>query len=93
MMDFLIDNIYIKIGNDLFRQYISILMGTNCAPFLADLFLYSYAVEFVRSMEESDEKLAKAFNLTPRHVVDLDRINKPMFKQFLNGIYPEELVV
>ena len=32
MIDFLIDNIYIKIGNHLFRQCIGIPMGTNCAP-------------------------------------------------------------
>ena len=42
MIDFLIDNIYIKIGNHLFRQCIGIPMGTNCAPLLATLFMYSY---------------------------------------------------
>ena len=44
MIDFLIDNIYIKIGNHLFQQRIDILMDTNCAPLLANLFLYSYEV-------------------------------------------------
>ena len=38
MIDFLINNIYIKIGNHLFRQCIGIPMGTNCAPLLANLF-------------------------------------------------------
>ena len=47
MIDFLIDNIYIKIGNHLFRQRIGIPMGTNCAPLLASLFLCSYEVEFL----------------------------------------------
>ena len=25
-------------------------MGTNCAPFLADIFLYSYEAEFIQSL-------------------------------------------
>ena len=39
MIGFLIDNIYSKIGNHLFRQCIGIPIGTNCAPTLANLFL------------------------------------------------------
>ena len=49
--DFLIDNIYINIGN-------------NCAPLLANLFLYSYEVEFLKSLKKSNKILVKAFNLT-----------------------------
>ena len=60
MIDFLIDNIHIKIGNHLFRQYIGILMGTNCAPLSANLFLYSYKGEFLRSIKKSNKKFAKA---------------------------------
>ena len=93
MIDFLIDNIYLKIGNYLFRQCIVISLGTNCAPLLANLFSYSYEVEFLRSMKKSNEKFAKAFNLTSRYIDDLISMNNPRFKQFLKDIYPEELVV
>ena len=93
MIDFLIDNIHIKIGNHLFRQYIGIPMGTNCAPLSANLFSYSYKGEFLRSIKKSNKKLAKAINLTSRDVDDLISINNPRFKQFLKDIYPEELVV
>ena len=55
-------------------------MGTNCAPLLANVFLYSYEVGFFR-------------HLTSRYTDDLININKPRFKQFLKDIYPEELVV
>ena len=41
MIEFLIDNIFMQFGGLLFRQIIGIPMGTNCAPLLADLFLYS----------------------------------------------------
>ena len=46
MVEFLIDNIFVKFGGCLFRQVIGIRVGTNCAPLLADLFLYSYESEF-----------------------------------------------
>ena len=93
MIDFLIDNIYIKIGNHLFRQCLGIPLGTDCAPLLANLFLYSYEVEFLRSMKKSNKKLAKAFNLTSRYLDDLISINNTRFKQSLKDICPEELVV
>ena len=45
MIEFLIDNIFVQFAGRLFRQLIGDLMGTNCAPLLADLFLYSYENE------------------------------------------------
>ena len=74
MIDFLRDNIYIKISNHLFRKCIGIPMGTNCAPLLANLFLYSYEVEVLRSMKKSNEKLGKAFNLTSCYIDDLIKV-------------------
>ena len=41
MTEFLLDNIYVRFGGQLFRHMAGIPMGTNCAPLLADLFLYS----------------------------------------------------
>ena len=46
MVDFLADDIFVKFGGCILRQVIGIPLGTNCAPFLADLFLYSYQVNF-----------------------------------------------
>ena len=37
---FLLDNIYIRFGTKLYRQIVGIPMGTNCAPLVADLFLF-----------------------------------------------------
>ena len=36
---FFVDIIYIHVGNRTFRQTMGILMGTDCAPLLANLFL------------------------------------------------------
>jgi hypothetical protein len=38
MLEFLIDNIYVVVGGQVFQQSVGIPMGTNCAPLLADLF-------------------------------------------------------
>ena len=46
MIEFLIDNIFVQFGGCLFHQVVGIPIRTNCAPLLADLFLYSYENEF-----------------------------------------------
>ena len=41
-LTFLLDHIYIRLGSELYRQIVGIPMGTNCAPLVADLFLFCY---------------------------------------------------
>ena len=48
ILEYLIDNIFVELGVRLFQHTICISMGANCAPLLADLFLYSYEAEFVQ---------------------------------------------
>jgi hypothetical protein len=50
MLEFLIDNIYVVVGGQVFQQSVGIPMGTNCAPLLVDLFLYSYEAEFIQKL-------------------------------------------
>ena len=88
MIDFLINSIYFEIGNHLFGQCIGIPLGTNCAPLLANLFSYSYEVKFLRSMERSNKRLAKAFNLTSRYIDDPISISNPRFKLFFPKYLP-----
>ena len=40
--NYLIDNVYIKVGSKVYRQTVGIPMGTDCAPQLANLFLFHY---------------------------------------------------
>jgi hypothetical protein len=49
MLGFLVENIYVVFGNQVFKQSVGIPMATNCAPLLADLLLYSYEAEFLRN--------------------------------------------
>ena len=41
-LKFLTKNAYFRVGNLLFRQVIGIPMGSDPAPFFANLFLYKY---------------------------------------------------
>ena len=88
------DNIYVRFGGQLLRQIVGIPMGTNCAPLLADLFLYSYENEFLNKLiKEGKRKLARKFNLSYRYIDDLISFNHKRFKEFISDIYPKELTI
>ena len=63
---FLLDNIYIRFGSKLYRQIVGIPMGTNCAPLVADLFLFSYERDFMSLSEDNQSSVIEAFNSTSR---------------------------
>jgi hypothetical protein len=94
MLEFVIDNIFISFGGTLFQQVVGIPMGTNCAPLLADLFLYSYESEFLQKLVKIKKiHEARAFNFTYRYTDDVLSINNSRFAEFLPLIYPPELEV
>ena len=94
MIEFLIDNIFVQFGGRLFRQVIGISMGTNCAPLLADLFLYSYENEFLDNMIKSGHRrLARSSNLCYRYIDDLIVFNNKIFLDNLKEIYTSQLTV
>ena len=73
-------------------QTVGIPMGTNCAPLLADLFLYSCENEFLdKLIKKGKRKLARNFNLSYRYTDDLISFNKKRFNEFISDIYPKEL--
>ena len=94
LTEFLVHNIYVRFGGQLFRQMVGILMGTNCAPLLAELFLYSYENEFLdKLIKEGRRKLARKFNLSYHYIDDLISFNNKRFKEFISDIYPKELTI
>ena len=69
---FLLDNVCSKVGSKLYRQGVGIPMGTNCAPIVADLFLFCYDRHFVLSLSEDNQSdVIEAFNSTSRYLDDL----------------------
>ena len=77
-----------------FQQIIGIPICTNCAPLLADIFLYSYEAEFIQSLLSAGRKrLASQFNFTYRYMDDVLSINNPNFENYLGQMYPPELEI
>ena len=86
------DNIFIRFGTKLYRQNIDIPMGTNCAPLVADLFLFCYERDFMKSLSrENQADIIEAFNSTSRYLDDLLNIDNIYFDQMVDRIYPTEL--
>ena len=94
MLEYLIDNIFVEFGGHVFQQSIGIPMGTNCAPLLADLFLYSYEAEFLQNLVKNKKhREAKSFNFTFRYIDDVLSINNPAINNYLSMIYPPDLEI
>ena len=91
-LTFLLDNIYIRFGCKLYRQIVGIPMGTNCAPLVADLFLFCYERDFMLSLSEDNQSdVIEAFNSTSRYLDDLLNIDNNFFDSMVYRIYPSEL--
>ena len=79
---------FLQFGGRLFRQVIGIPMGTNCAPLLADFFLYSYENEFLDNMIRSGHR-----RLTRSFIDDFIVFNNKKFLDYLKEKYPFQLTV
>ena len=67
-------------------------MGTNCAPLVADLFLFCYERDFMLYLSEYNQSdVIKAFNSISRYLDDLLNIDNNFFDNMVNRIYPSEL--
>jgi hypothetical protein len=94
MLELFIDNIYVVVGGQVFQQCVGISMGTNCAPLLADLFLYSCEAEFIQKLlHEKKKYLAVAFSSTFRYIDDVLSINNYHFHSNVDSVYPNELEI
>ena len=91
-LHYLLDNIFIRFGSKLYRQIVGIPMGSNCAPLVADLFLFCYERDFRLSLSDNYQTdNIKAFNSTSRYLDDLLYINNPYFEHMVGEIYTTEL--
>ena len=89
-----IKDIFAIFGGRVFQQTVGIPMGTNCAPLLADLFLYSYEADFIQELPKKNEKkLARSFHFTFRYIDDVFSLNNSRFGDFVDRIYPIELEI
>ena len=84
MLKFLLDNIFVVFDGQIFQQTIGIPMGINCAPRLADPFLFSYGAEFIQGLLTSDKKkLAQCSNFTYRYTDNVLSLSNSKFSDYL----------
>ena len=91
-LKYLLDNCHFKCGNKLFKQVIGIPMGSDPAPFFANLFLYCYESRWIKRMKKENNILARKFGKVFRFIDDLIAINDGNeFERYHSEIYPNEL--
>ena len=72
----LLDKSFIRFVTKLYRQTIGIPMGINCASLVADLFLFCYERDFMKSLSrENQADITEAFSSTSRYLDDLSKGN------------------
>ena len=84
LVDYLIDNIYVSVGNRIYRQCVDIPMGTDCAPLLANLFLFFYEYRYMKSLIK---RIGRKFNNTMRYIDDLLLLNNTKFSDAIEHVY------
>ena len=91
----IIDNSYVLFQNNVYRQVIGIPMGTNCPPFLANIFLHQYEYDYlVKLVERNDVETARMLSHTYRYQDDCIAINvKGTFGDHYFNIYPPEMTL
>ena len=86
-----LDNIYIRFGTKLYRQIVGIPIGTNCAPLVADLYLFCYERDFMKDLPSDNQAdIISAFNSTSRYLDDLLNIDNRYFQGMVNEKYTPE---
>ena len=92
MLDYLLRNVYVKYRNRLFRQILGIPTGTDCAPEIANLFLFAFEYKYVMGLIDLKSSDLKLLRFIYRYVDDLIVFNdRGYFDRILKDIYPDEL--
>ena len=91
-LNFIIDQSFIIYKGKPYRQLVGIPMGTNCAPYLANLFLYAYEEAFVSKMVGENIVVAQELVSVFRYQDDCIVFNdNGTFHSKCREIYPVEM--
>lgn len=93
----LLDHCYLAFGGQIWRQVVGIPMGEACSGMLANFYLYSYELQFMRRLMAARRwALAERFLYTRRYIDDIGSFNNNKFaaRRYLQagkiGIYPSQ---
>ena len=77
---FLISNVWLRFGNILAKQTIGIPMGTNCAVFIANFYLWMCEFDFIRRhIAQNSISVVRKFEHTVRYIDDIFAADNPDF--------------
>jgi hypothetical protein len=99
LVRFLVANTYLSNGSSLRRQAVGIPMGTNCAPALANLFLYRYEAAYIDQLAERSLVHARRFHATFRLIDDVLSVDNALWAEAVGktveagGLYPAALAL
>jgi len=93
MLEFIVDNSFIKYKGKIYRQYIGIPMGIDPAPFMANLFLHFYENKYIVNLVNiGNIKEAGVLRNSFRYLDDLLSIDDNKYlAEVVSSIYPAEL--
>ena len=94
-VNYIIENAYVEFNGQIYRQIVGIPMGTNCGPYLANIFLHHYEQNFIKRMVEGEQwdllqKLAALFRYQDDCLIFEDNGE---FGGVLVDIYPAEMEI
>ena len=95
MIDYIVDNAIFCAGNKAFQQIIGIPMGTDPAPFMANIYLFYYEFKYMERLQSEDYATARRlYSHTRRFIDDLATLNnKGHLGSNWTDIYPPELIL
>ena len=93
IIEFILDNIHVKCGENVYKQVIGIPMGLDSGTDIANLLLYSYESDYVGEISKVDLLTARKFKLNGRYIDDLFVANFPTFRDHIYRIYPRDLEI
>ena len=92
LLEYLLNNIYVKYRDNIFRQAIGVPMGTDCAPDLANLFLFAFEYKYIIGLIDVKSDDIKRFKFIYRYIDDLLVLNdNEHFDSVYTDIYPQAL--
>ena len=88
ILEFILDNIFVKFGNKIYKQVIGVPIGSDSGADIANLLLFSYESEYIEKVSKQSITLARKFNMCYRYIDDLFVGNFANFHDNIYKIYP-----
>jgi hypothetical protein len=97
LVEHLVDHTYVRFTGIVWHQIIGIPTGTNSAGYIANLYCFTYPLDFLeRKVAEKQEAIAKKSLDISRYIDDLLTVGFPEFQSLRyhlpGGIYPKHVL-